>query len=119
MEQVKSNTCPYCGRTFKPRGLGTHIREAHGLKIRTVVRNVVNNSSDYSTVVNDSSDYSTVVQRPSDYVKKKSQIVQVKSEPALKLVSEGRTLCKGGCQEWLDPEDLMDGLCWGCRPENQ
>ena len=92
VEPARSNPCPYCGKTFKPRGLGTHIREAHGVTIKTVVRTVVPNSSikvpDKSTVVPDSStkvpDKSTVVQRPSDYVRKKSTVVETKIEPVVK-----------------------------------
>ena len=92
MEQTKFKACHICGRTFKARGLGTHIREAHGVTIKTVVRTVVPNSStkvpDKSTVVPDSStkvpDKSTVVQRPSDYVRKKSVIVETKIEPTVK-----------------------------------
>lgn len=88
---AKSDPCPYCGKTFKPRGLGTHIREAHGMKIKTVVRTVVKDSStvvkDYSTVVPDSSttvnDYSTVVQRPSDYVKKRSKVIKTIEDPVI------------------------------------
>jgi hypothetical protein len=92
---AKSNPCPYCGRTFKPRGLGTHIREAHGIKIKTVVtvvpdsrRTIVTDSStvvpDSSTVVTDKSTVVTTVQRPSDYVKKRSEVVETKIEPAVK-----------------------------------
>lgn len=92
MEQTKFKTCHICGRTFKSRGLGTHIREAHGVTIKTVVRTVVPNSStkvpDKSTVVIDSStivpDKSTVVQRPSDYVRKKSTVIETKIEPVVK-----------------------------------
>lgn len=94
MEQVRSNPCPYCGRTFKPRGLGTHIREAHGVKIKTVVRTVVPHNSttvphNSTTVTHNSTivpDNSTVVQRPSDYVKKRSEIIETRVDPAIKNV---------------------------------
>ena len=99
---MKYTVCDICGVKVKARGIGGHKALAHGIVEKVVV------------VGEDSQE-----QRPSDYVKKESKIVQIRRESAIKLVSEGRTLCKGGCLEWLDPEDLMDGLCWGCRPENQ
>jgi hypothetical protein len=105
----KYTVCDICGASVKARGIGGHKALVHGVVIKVVVR-------DSGTRVADSG---TRVQRPGDYVKKKSEVVQVRRESALKLVSEGMVLCKGGCLEWVDPEDLMDGLCWGCRPENK
>jgi hypothetical protein len=60
-------TCTYCGKSFKARGIGTHIREKHKLVVKTIV-----NTKDIdlsTTQVNDSStpvihskvDLSTVV----------------------------------------------------------
>jgi len=59
--------CPYCGKTVKARGYGSHIREAHKLIVKTVVNNqtidssptVVNNSS--TAVINSEVDSSTAV----------------------------------------------------------
>jgi hypothetical protein len=39
------SNCPYCGESFRARGLGTHIREAHKMKIETVVNTVVPDKS--------------------------------------------------------------------------
>jgi hypothetical protein len=122
MEQLKSKPCPYCGKTFKPRGLGTHIREAHGLKIKTVVKTTVPHSSTVvphsSTVVPNSSTVvphsSTVVQRPSDYVKKRSEVIETKIEPVFRGPdSLGRTMCKN-CGGWYVPGEIPGG--YNCVP---
>jgi uncharacterized Zn-finger protein len=48
--------CPHCGESFKARGLGTHIREAHKMLYKTVVSTVVDDSSNVvNTTVTDSS----------------------------------------------------------------
>jgi len=35
--------CPHCGKSFKARGLGTHIREAHKMLYKTIDTTVVSN----------------------------------------------------------------------------
>jgi hypothetical protein len=48
--------CDICGKTFKARGFGTHIREAHKMKINTVVKTtVIDYSNNPITPVNDCS----------------------------------------------------------------
>jgi hypothetical protein len=101
VKEVKYTVCDICGVSVKARGIGGHKALVHGVVERVVVRGVDNR-----------------VQRPGDYVKKKSKVVEVRRESALKLASEGRKICSG-CSEYIELDDLMDGLCWGCRPENQ
>jgi len=53
-------TCPHCGKAIKSRGIGSHIRQVHGLVVKTIVNTKVNDFSttqvnDFSTRVNDSS----------------------------------------------------------------
>jgi len=98
--------CDICGKTFKSRGLGTHIREAHGIKVKTIVKPVVTDSSDHSsTIVTDSS---TVVQRPSDYVKKRSEVIEKEFKPSvISPDSLGRMLCKK-CGGWLMPYEWFE-----------
>jgi len=102
MKSEKYTTCDICGEQVKARGIGGHKALAHGVVEKVVVKGL-----------------DVRVQRPGDYMKRNSKVVQIKRESAVKNVSEGRILCNGGCLEWLEPDDLMDGLCWGCRPENQ
>jgi hypothetical protein len=98
--------CDICGKTFKSRGLGTHIREAHGIKVKTIVRPIVTDSSDHSsTIVTDSS---TVVQRPSDYVKKRSEVVEKEFKPSVVSPdSLGRMVCKN-CGGWYMPYEWFE-----------
>jgi len=45
-------TCPHCGKSIKARGIGTHIRQMHGLVIKTVVNDLSTTKvNDLSTTV--------------------------------------------------------------------
>ncbi len=65
MKQTKYTVCDICGASVKARGIGGHKSLVHGVVDRVVV-----------------SGSNTSVQRPSDYVKKKSEVIEIRREPA-------------------------------------
>jgi len=96
MSKENNTVCPKCGKKCKPRGLGAHMRLAHGIKVETVVRKISDSSGDIS----DSSKSISRSQRPSDYIKKKSEIVETKVEQIFRGPDElGRRMCKN-CGGW-------------------
>jgi hypothetical protein len=74
--------CPYCKKSIKARGIGTHIRQVHKLLVKTVVNTQVNDLS--ATKVND---LSTKVINSSDNLSTKV-ITQELSEVTGKDLSE-------------------------------
>jgi hypothetical protein len=110
---------------MKARGIGSHLRQVHGIVITKVVVNnstrVDNNSTKVahdSTRVNNNStranNNSTIVMRPSDYVRKKSEVLETRIEPIFRGPdSLGRYCCKN-CGGWFVPETIPGG--YNCLP---
>jgi len=120
----KNRKCEKCGKVVKPGGIGSHMRLAHGIKVKIVVNHLSEDSSHSSedsshlsgnsSHLSHSSHLSERVQRPSDYVKKKSEVViETKDSPAIQSPDEwGRMLCKkcGGWfmpYEWFETKDFL------------
>ena len=119
MSKEKSNICPKCGKKCKPRGLGPHMRLAHGIVVKDVIRHI----SDSSEVVRE--------KRPSDYLKKKEKTAEVKiveappqtvPEPDKSLVDKLR--CQN-CGKYYPRDEFqfsagpLPGLCLSCHEMDQ
>lgn len=79
---VKNNICKVCGKQVKPRGIGGHLRLAHGIIEKVVVTTQVKQYDIGTQVKNSGGDISdhktTRVILPSEYVKKDENIKQFK-----------------------------------------
>jgi hypothetical protein len=98
MTKEAKNICPICGKVVKPRGLGAHLRLAHGV----IEKAVLSNSSEHkSEQLSDTSGLSKVKSsdlsdlreiRPSDYLKKRESVIKKKILPvfpAINIVNHG------------------------------
>ena len=102
MSKEGYTACTICGHLCKPRGLGPHMRLAHGIVVKDVVKNISDLSGDVKT------------KRPSDYLRKKSEVIEVKIEEAApqtvpkpvtpELDYIGKIQC-AYCGKWCLPED--------------
>jgi hypothetical protein len=87
----KTKICEICGKVIQPGGMGGHLRLKHGIKVKTVVKQVrevsrevfgdVRDVREVSGQVRDVSDVRE--QRPSDYVKRRSEVVEKRIEPVI------------------------------------
>ena len=87
----KTKICEICGKVIQPGGMGGHLRLKHGIKVKTVVKQVREVSREVSGDVRDVREVSGQVrdvsdvreQRPSDYLKKRSEVVEKRIEPVI------------------------------------
>lgn len=84
MREGKNKICTICGKTCRPGGIGAHMRLKHGIKVKTIVKHISGHISDASDLSGDVSDIR--VQRPGDYVKKRSEVVETRIEPAIESI---------------------------------
>jgi len=92
----KTKICEICGKVIQPGGMGGHLRLKHGIKVKTVVKQVrevsrevsgdVRGVREVSGQVRDVSDVRDVrEQRPSDYVKKRSEVIEKRVDPVMQV----------------------------------
>ena len=75
MRTGKTRICEICSQVIQPGGMGGHLRLKHGIKVKTVVKQV-----------RDVSDVSDVrEQRPSDYVKKRSEVIEKRVDSVMQV----------------------------------
>lgn len=108
MRKGKNRVCSICDKLIRPGGMGGHVRLAHGIKVKTIVKYVRDVRGDVpggvGDVPGDMHDVRDVrdvrhVQRPSDYVPKRVVVeTQIEPAPALGV-----------------PEPLLNGLCEEAR----
>ena len=150
-QQSGYRTCEICGKEMKARGIGSHLRQVHGIVITKVIHDSTK-VGNYSTVVNNDStkvsnnstivaNHRTIVKRPGDYLRKRSEVIETKIEPAVKNIDihhpgtsvisdEGWSLhqrimkvqfrCKN-CGHYCVPDEFPDSarLNTGCLPGKQ
>lgn len=96
MRAGKTRICEVCGQVIQPGGMGGHLRLKHGIKVKTVVKQVrevsrevsgpVRGVREVSGQVRDIRDVSDVrEQRPSDYVKKRSEVIEKRVDPVMQV----------------------------------
>lgn len=90
MTKEAKNVCHLCGKAVKPRGLGAHLRLAHGVIEKTVLSNSSEHKSKHLSDVSDvsevkSSDLREI--RPSDYVRKKESVIEQKILPQFPVIT--------------------------------
>jgi len=135
----KDKKCEKCGKIVKPGGIGSHMRLAHGIKVKTVVNhlsedsghssgNLSHSSGNLSHLTDNlshsshSSHSSERIQRPSDYVRKRTEkVVEIRTEP-FNLIPLENYKCKD-CGKWykIDEYQLKSSegtasvqYCWAC-----
>ncbi len=114
MRKGKTRICEKCGQVIQPGGMGGHLRLKHGIKVKTVVKQVrevsrevsgdVRGVSEVSGQVRDVSDVRE--QRPSDYRKKSIEVIDTRE----------KIKCWGSCGNWFFPEQFVHGteICIPC-----
>jgi hypothetical protein len=92
-QQSGYRTCEICGKEMKARGIGSHLRQVHGIVITNVIHDSTKVSNNSTVVIHDSTKVSnnstivanhrTIVKRPGDYLRKRSEVIETKIEPAI------------------------------------
>ena len=105
--------CPKCHKLVKARGMGGHLRLAHGIVIEKIVTQVTNSGTQVANSGANSgtqvANSGTQVKRQGDYVRKKSEVVEMKIVvPERKY--EGMVKCRH-CGLW----SIGDGECTFCK----
>jgi len=97
MRKGKNRVCSICGKLIRPGGMDGHVRLAHGITEKIIVKHVRDIRADVPVGVRDVCDVR--IQRPSDYVLKRD-VVETRIEPAPAPIV---------------PEPLLNGLCEEAR----
>jgi hypothetical protein len=105
MRTGKTRICEKCGQVIQPGGMGGHLRLAHGIKIKTVVKQIRQVHNEVGEVSNKVGKVREVrEQRPSDYVSKHSE------------VAEKRIQC-WNCKQWVLEEDIHPASIQPCMKD--
>ena len=73
MRKGRNRVCSVCSKLIRPRGMGGHMRLAHGITVKTIVKHVHDVRSDVPGDLR--------VQSQNDYLKKSVEIVKTSIEP--------------------------------------
>lgn len=76
MRKGKNRVCSVCSKLIRPRGMGGHMRLAHGITVKTIVKHVHDVRGDVPGDVRD-----LRVQSQNDYLKKSVEMVKTSIEP--------------------------------------
>lgn len=79
MRKGKNRVCNICSKLIQPRGMGGHMRLAHGITVKTIVKNMRNIRGDVPGDVCDIRDL--YLQRPNNDLKKSVETVETNIEP--------------------------------------
>ena len=79
MRKGKNRVCNICSKLIQPRGMGGHMRLAHGITIKTIVKNMRDIRGDVPGDVCDIRDL--YLQRPNNDLKKSVETVETNIEP--------------------------------------
>lgn len=79
MRKGKNRVCNICSKLIQPRGMGGHMRLAHGITVKTIVKNMRDVRGDVPGDVCDIRDL--YLQRPNNDLKKSVETVETNIEP--------------------------------------
>jgi len=112
-----STVCIICGKTFSARGIGAHIRQAHGMVIKTiynyvdVINNTTNDNTNVFTPTSEVEELRTEVEKKLSIIKTSKNLTESKNPEGSYLFIEQDVwillskLCQAAFNE--DPENLL------------